>query len=113
MPGDPAVIKGVPATLSATDLLKTVAVKLPPFWPDNIKTWFVQTKSQFQLKGVVLSQTKFDYCVQSMTQKVYVKVLNLSGTLPKTFLIYISRTGCSGYSLSTITFALRQLLTYL
>ena len=27
--------------LSATDLLATVTVKLPNFWPDNIKTWLV------------------------------------------------------------------------
>ena len=41
MPGDPAVLEGVPAAfsaaLSAVDLLNTVAVKLPPFWPDNIE----------------------------------------------------------------------------
>ena len=40
-----------------------VAVKLPPFWPDNIKTWLVQAESQFRLKGVITSQTKFDYMV--------------------------------------------------
>ena len=65
MPGDPTV------------LLKIVTVKLPPFWPDNIKTWFVQSKSQFQLKAVTVRQTKFDYCVQPMSQEVAVKVLNL------------------------------------
>ena len=42
-PGDPA--KGVPVALSATDLLMAVAVKLPPFWPENIETWFVQAES--------------------------------------------------------------------
>ena len=66
MPGDPAVVeeaKRVPAILSATDLLNIVAVKLPPFWPDNIETWLIQLESQFRLKGVVCSQTKFDYVV--------------------------------------------------
>ena len=47
MPGDPAVLEGVPAPLSATDLLMAVAVKLPPFWPENIETWFVQAESPF------------------------------------------------------------------
>ena len=61
MPGDTAVLEGVPAALSATNLLMAVAVKLPPFWPENIETWFVQAESQFRLKGVVVSQTKFDY----------------------------------------------------
>ena len=58
MPGDAAVLKGVPAALSATNLLMAVAVKLPLFWPENLKTWIVQTESQFRLKGVVVSQTK-------------------------------------------------------
>ena len=57
MPGDPAVVeeaKRVPAILSATDLLNIVAVKLPPFWPDNIETWLIHLESQFHLKGVWL-----------------------------------------------------------
>ena len=77
MPGDPAILEGVLATLSMADLLNAVAVKLPLFWPDNIKTWFVQTESQFRLKGVSVSQTTFEYCVHSMMQEVAVKVLNL------------------------------------
>ena len=54
-----------------------VAVKIPPFWPDNIKTWLVQAESQFRLKGVITSQTKFDYMVQSISQTDAVKVLDL------------------------------------
>ena len=44
------------AALTAADLLNAVAVKLPPFWPDNIETWFMQSESQFRLKGVTASQ---------------------------------------------------------
>ena len=38
MPGDPAVLDDRPEglVLTAAVLLNTVAVKLPPFWPDNI-----------------------------------------------------------------------------
>ena len=45
-----------------------------PFWPNNIETWLIQSKSQFRLKGVTVSQTKFDHVVQSMSQQgaVYV-----------------------------------------
>ena len=80
MPGDPAVVDGaeiVPAALSAADLLMAVTVKLPPFWPDNIQTWFIQSESQFRLKGVTCSHTKFDYLVQTMSQSDAVKVLDL------------------------------------
>ena len=44
MPGDPDVLYEatlVPAVLTTADLLMAVAVKLPPFWPDNIKMWLV------------------------------------------------------------------------
>ena len=80
MPGDPAVVDGakiVPATLSATHLLMTLSMKLPPFWPDNIKTWLIQSESQFRLKGVACSQPKFEYVVQDMSQSDTVKVLDL------------------------------------
>ena len=71
MPGEPAVLKeveGVPTTLSAANLLTAIAVKLPPFWPDNIETWLIQFESLFHLKGIRCSQTKFDYVVQAMSQ---------------------------------------------
>ena len=65
MPGDPAFLKDtnhVPV-LSPADLLVAIAIKLPPFWPDNIETWLVQSQSQFCLKGVTCSHTKFNYFV--------------------------------------------------
>ena len=65
MPGDPAVLKDVKDVhvLSTPNLLTAIIVKLPTFWPDNIRTWLVQAESQFRLKGVTFSQTKFDYVV--------------------------------------------------
>ena len=79
MPGDPTILEGVlvGTALTTTDLLNAVAVKLPLFWLEDIETWFVQYESQFGLKGVQSSQTKFDYCVQSMAQEVAVEVLDL------------------------------------
>ena len=80
MPRDPAVVeeaKNVLASLSTANLLTAVAVKLPPFWPDNMETWLVQSKSQFRLKGVTCSQTKFNYVVQAMSQSDAVNVLDL------------------------------------
>ena len=88
MPGDPDILDEapeVPAILNAADLLMAVAVKLPPFWPDNIKTWLVQAESQFRLKGVVTSQTKFDYVVLSMSQTNVVKVLDLIRIPPQDY----------------------------
>ena len=79
MPGDPAALddRAEGLVLTAADLLHSVAVKLQPFWPDNIETWLIQSESQFRLKGVTVSQTKFDHVVQSMSQQDAVKVLDL------------------------------------
>ena len=78
MAGDPAVLDERPEglVLTTADLLNTIAVKLPLFWPDNIETWLIQSQYQFHLKGVTVSQTKFDHVVQSMSQKDAVKVLD-------------------------------------
>ena len=92
MPGNPAVIEVIPAALSTADLLNAVAVKLPPFWPDDIETWLVQSESQFRLKGVTTSQTKFDYFVQAMSQSDAVKVLDLIRAPPPPTLMATSRT---------------------
>ena len=85
MPGDPATLGDTVEgpILTAADLLHSVAIKLPPFWPDNIKTWLIQFKSQFCLKGVTVSQTKFDHVVQSMSQTDAVKVLDLIHAPPR------------------------------
>ena len=79
MPGDPAALddRAEGLVLTAADLLHSVAVNLPPFWPDNIETWLIQSESQFHLKGVTVSQTKFDHVVQSMSQTDAIKVLDL------------------------------------
>ena len=50
MLGDPAVLGDTDYALTTADLLNNVAVKLPPFWPDNIETWLVQYESQFRLQ---------------------------------------------------------------
>ena len=85
MPGDPAAldnrVKG--PILTAADLQHSVAVKLWPFWPNNTETGLIQSKSQFSLKGVTVSQTKFDYVTQSMSQTDAVKVLDLIRALPR------------------------------
>ena len=85
MPGDPAALddRAEGLVLTAADLLHSVAVKLPPFWPDNIETWLIQSESQFRLKGVTVSQTKFDHVVQSMSQQDAFKVLDLIRAPPR------------------------------
>ena len=54
--GDNVRVQAEPSSL---DLLNTVSVKVPAFWPDSAETLFVQVEAQFALKGVTSSLTKF------------------------------------------------------
>ena len=72
----------VRAELSSLDLLNTVSVKVPAFWPDSAEAWFVQVEAQFALKGVTTSLMKFYYCVSSFNQETANQVLDLIKSPP-------------------------------
>ena len=44
--GDNVPVRAEPSSL---DLLNTVSVKVPAFWPDSAEAWFVQVEAQFAL----------------------------------------------------------------
>ncbi len=67
---------------SSLDLLNSVSVKVPAFWPDSAEAWFVQVEAQFALKGVTSSTTKFYYCVSSFNQETANQVLDLIKSPP-------------------------------
>ena len=67
----------VQATASSLEILNTVSVKVPAFWPDSAEAWFVQVEAQFALKGVIVSSTKFYYCVSLFNQETANQVLDL------------------------------------
>ena len=76
MPKDSDKVQAL-AEPSSLDLLNTVSVKVPAFWPDSAEAWFVQVEAQFALKGVTASSTKFYYCVSSFNQETANQVLDL------------------------------------
>lgn len=44
----------------------SAALQIPPFWSKRPTLWFLQVETQFRLKGITTSQTKFDYLVSSL-----------------------------------------------
>ena len=72
----------VQAVSSSLDLLNTVSVKVPAFWPDSVEAWFIQVEAQFALKGVTASSTKFYYCVSSFNRETANQVLDLIKSPP-------------------------------
>lgn len=43
-----------------------LGVKLPPLWRNNIKLWFVQAESNFQLSGITADLTKYNTIVAAI-----------------------------------------------
>ncbi|GBL89936.1 hypothetical protein AVEN_178358-1 [Araneus ventricosus] len=43
-----------------------VAVKIPSFWTNNAKLFFIQLEASFRLARVTVEQTKFDYLVAAL-----------------------------------------------
>ncbi|GBM88144.1 hypothetical protein AVEN_12367-1 [Araneus ventricosus] len=44
----------------------SVAVRVPSFWTNNVKLFFIQLEASFRLTGVTLEQTKFDYLAAAL-----------------------------------------------
>ena len=50
-----------PADHVAAADVNTVAVKLPTFWPQKPRSWFIPVKAQFRQAGITQEITKFDH----------------------------------------------------
>lgn len=49
--------------------LNRVAVRIPPFWPEDPEMWFAQVEHQFLIAGIVSEDTKFGYVVGNLDAK--------------------------------------------
>lgn len=50
-----------PAVQAATAGANAVAVKLPTFWPQKPRSWFIPVEAQFRRAGITQEQTMFDH----------------------------------------------------
>uniref|UniRef100_A0A5S6Q3D6 Retrotransposon gag domain-containing protein n=1 Tax=Trichuris muris TaxID=70415 RepID=A0A5S6Q3D6_TRIMR len=64
-------------TTADLHLTSALAVKLPPFWPQNAKVWFAQAEAQFALGRITASQTKFYHTTASLNETVAREVEDL------------------------------------
>ena len=112
MPKDSDNVQAL-AEPSSLDLLNSVSVKVPAFWPDSAEAWFVQVEAQFALKGVTASSTKFYYCVSSFNQERRIKFWILSRILRLQTPTKPWRTVYWDCLLSTIIKGMKQSLTFL
>lgn len=78
MPRDPTLASDT-ANQSETSAshLYALALKLPVFWPDSCESWFINAESQFHLKNITCSRTKFHHVVASLPQKEIDNVVDM------------------------------------
>ena len=62
---------------SQSSHLYAVALKLPVFWPDSCESWFINAESQFHLKNITSSVTKFDHVIASLPQNEIDNVVDI------------------------------------
>ena len=55
-----------PASASTRLCIHTVALKLPEFWANYVCVWFAQTETQFAVRGLTCSLTKFYFCTAAL-----------------------------------------------
>uniref|UniRef100_A0A6P7GI94 Uncharacterized protein LOC114338493 n=1 Tax=Diabrotica virgifera virgifera TaxID=50390 RepID=A0A6P7GI94_DIAVI len=59
-----------------------ISVKIPPFWPNDPETWFLQVENQFTLANITSDATKFNYIVANL-ETVYREDVKLKSELIK------------------------------
>lgn len=60
-----------------------VAIKLPPFWPDKPAVWFAQVEAQFQIAGIKIDETMFNYVIAQLDQKLAAEVEDIITNPPE------------------------------
>ncbi|XP_064074853.1 uncharacterized protein LOC135194113 [Vanessa tameamea] len=61
-----------------------VAVRLPPFWPEDPDIWFAQVEAQFETSGTKIDSTKFYTVVQQLDQRIAREVRDVITNPPAT-----------------------------
>ncbi len=65
------------ATVEQAALVAAVAVKLPMFWADNPRTWFIHAESQFDISNITVSRTKFNHIMASLPKETIETVVDI------------------------------------
>lgn len=66
---DPTYNKsGESSTRNQTEVYK-VAVRVPPFWPEEPEIWFAQVEGQFAISGITSDATKFHYIISQLDNR--------------------------------------------
>jgi len=73
----PSTAAGMSSSDSDPDSIGAVTVKLSKFYADAPRMWFLQAESQFNIRGITSSRTKYDHVTSCLTQEVIVQVADV------------------------------------
>ncbi|XP_049948027.1 uncharacterized protein LOC126456319 [Schistocerca serialis cubense] len=60
-----------------------IAIRLPPFWPDNPVLWFAQAEASFSCAGITVEATKFALIVSQLDQRYAAEVQDIITAPPE------------------------------
>jgi hypothetical protein len=60
-----------------------VAVRLPPFWPEQPDVWFAQAEAQFSLAGITNERTKFHHIIAQLDHRYAAEVRDIITSPPQ------------------------------
>lgn len=64
-------------SLSTANETHKVSIKLPPFWTEKPEVWFYQVEAQFEITGITVESTKFNYLVAQLEPKYVENIWDL------------------------------------
>ena len=66
-----------PSSSVSSSPIANVYMKLPAFWPDAAEVWLAQADTQFAIRSISVSKTKFVHAVAVLSQEVASQILDL------------------------------------
>ena len=72
----------IPAATDPVQQTSLISIKIPPFWNNRPDLWFLQIETQFRLKNITASNTKYDYLVASLNNQTMESVADVLITPP-------------------------------
>ncbi|XP_063963928.1 uncharacterized protein LOC135156193 [Lytechinus pictus] len=68
---------------AAVSHVAAVALKLPPYWPNDPAVWFAQVQAQFMTRGITSEETQFAYIVSALQPEIAQEVRDILMNPPK------------------------------
>lgn len=77
LPRDENIASGSEAPIVLSQQTSLISIKIPPFWNNRPDLWFLQIETQFRLKNITASNTKYDYLVASLNSQTMESVADV------------------------------------